>query len=424
MKHLVFAVCAMALLVSGCTQTKKGAPKEGREAIQVRLETQQIEKETSVLKLGEPKTITKWNFLNQNIQNKVPHASISGWKEKVWKENVGKGISSSFIHLPAPVIHDGMIYTLDSQLKLTKTSKDGDVIWDMSLRDDKDMPAVASIGLAYDNKLIYVVSGDGIIYAVEPEGDIIWQKDTEKILRSSPVIYDNKLFVLSANNELLALSTKDGDLVWNYKNMETETNLLGMGIPAIQNKTIVVPFSNGEIIAFNTDTGEPKWSNMLLSYRTFNKIADLGHVLASPVIEGRVVYLIGNAHQMGAFHLDTGEEIFTQPIGGQTTPVISGDILFMITNKDTVVALNKYTGKLIWEKDLYSKTQKQVRWFTPVMANEHLLIYSGEGDRIIFNMKTGEEVLKELSDKPFSTPICYDNHVLIYTDKADLIMYR
>ena len=67
MKHLVFAVCAMALLVSGCTQTKKGAPKEGREAIQVKLETQQIEKETSVLNLGNPKIITEWNFLNQNI---------------------------------------------------------------------------------------------------------------------------------------------------------------------------------------------------------------------------------------------------------------------------------------------------------------------------------------------------------------------
>ena len=414
----------MALFVSGCAQTKKEAPKEGREAVQVKLETQQIEKETGVLNLGKPKIVTEWDFLNQNITNKIPHASISGWKEKVWDENVGKGISSGFIHLPSPVIHDDMIYTLDSQLRLTKTSKTGDVIWDIYLRDDEDMPAVASIGLAYYNGLIYVVSGDGIIYAVKPEGDIIWQKDTEKILRSSPVIYDNKLFVLSANNELLALSIKDGSLVWNYKNLETETNLLGMGIPAIQNKTIVVPFTNGEIIAFDTTTGEPKWSNILLSYRTFNKIADLGHVLASPVIEGKVVYLIGNAHQMGAFHLDTGEEIFTQPIGGQTTPVISGDILFMITNKDTVVALNKYTGKLIWEKDLYSKTQKQVRWFTPVMANEHLLIYSGEGDRIIFNMKTGEEISKELSDKPFSTPICYDNHVLIYTDKADLIMYK
>ena len=82
MKHLVFAVCAMALFVSGCAQTKKEAPKEGREAVQVKLETQQIEKEKGVLNLGKPKIVTEWDFLNQNITNKIPHASISGWKEK------------------------------------------------------------------------------------------------------------------------------------------------------------------------------------------------------------------------------------------------------------------------------------------------------------------------------------------------------
>ena len=424
MKHLVFAVCAMALLTCGCTQVKKEAPKEGREAIQTKLITQTIEKNKSTVSLSPALTISEWDFLNQNVKNKVPHASVSGWKEKGWKTNVGKGRSSSFIHLPAPVMHDDMIYTLDSQLRLTKTSKQGNVIWDMHLRGNKDMPAVASIGLAYHQGLIYAVSGDGVIYAIEPEGEIIWQNETKRILRSSPIIHNGKLFVLSANNELLALNIKDGSIVWNYKNMETETNLLGMGIPAIQGNVIVVPFTNGEIIAFDINTGEPKWSNILLSYRTFNKIADLGHVLASPVIEGGVVYLIGNAHQMGAFHLETGEEIFTQPIGGQTTPVISGDILFMITNKDTVVALNKYNGKLIWEKDLYSKTQKQVHWFMPVPANEQLLIYSGEGDRIVFNMKTGEEISKELSDKPITTPIAYDGGILVYTDKADLIMYR
>ncbi len=424
MKHLVFAVCAFALLTCGCAQTKKEAPKEGRVAIQTKLENHVIPKSTDKVVLSEGETISKWHFLNQNEKNKIPHAKISGWQQKAWDENVGEGISSSFIHLPAPVIHEDMIYTLDSQLRLTKTSKTGDVIWDIHLRDTKDLPAVASIGLAYYKGLIYAVSGDGVIYAVEPEGEIIWQNDTNKILRSAPVIYDEKLFVLSANNELLALNIKDGSLVWNYKNMEPETNLLGMGIPAVAKNTIVVPFSTGEIIAFDVKTGEPKWSNMLLSYRTFNKIADLGHVLASPVIEGQVVYLIGNAHQMGAFQLETGEAIFTQPIGGQSTPVISGDTLFMITNKDTVVALNKYNGNLIWEKDLYSKTQKQVQWFTPVMANNRLFIFSGEGDRIIFDMKTGEEISKEVSDKPFATPICYDNGVLIYTDKADLVMYQ
>lgn len=424
MKHLVLTVCALAFFVCGCAQTKKEAPKEGREAIQTKLETHVIQKSNASVVISEGKTILEWDFLNQNTKNKIPHAKISGWDKKSWDENVGKGISFDYVHLPSPVIHDDMIYTLDSQLRLTKTNKEGDVIWDMYLRENGDMPAVASVGLAYHKGLVYVVSGDGVVYAIQPEGEIIWKKDTNKILRSSPVIYDNKLFVISANNELLALDIADGSVVWNYKNMETDTNLLGMGIPAIANNLIIVPFSNGEIIAFDTKTGEPKWANMLLSYRTFNKIADLGHVLASPVIEGRVVYLIGNAHQMGAFRLETGEEIFTQPIGGQTTPVISGDTLFMVTNKDTVVALNKYNGKLIWEKDLYSKTQKQVHWFTPVMANDYLFIFSSEGDQIIFNMKTGDEISKKVIDKPFTTPIAYNNGLLVYTNNADLIMYR
>lgn len=424
MKHLVLTVCALAFLVSGCTQTKKEAPKEGREAIQTKLENHIIEKSTENVVVSNGKTVLEWDFLNQNTKNHIPHAKISGWEKQVWDENVGKGVSYNYIHIPSPVIHDDMIYTLDSQLRLTKTNKNGDVIWDMYLREKGDMPAVASVGLAYHKGLIYAVSGDGIVYAVQPEGEIIWKKDTDKILRSSPIIYNDKLFVISANNELLALNIKDGSLSWNYKSLETDTNLLGMGIPAATNNVIIVPFSNGEIIAFDTRTGEPKWANMLLSYRTFNKIADLGHVLASPVIEGKVVYLIGNAHQMGAFHLETGEEIFTQPIGGQTTPVISGDALFMITNKDTIVALNKYNGKLIWEKDLYSKTQKQVHWFTPVMANEYLFVFSGEGDRIIFNMKTGEEISKKVIDKPIATPIAYNNGLLVYTTDADLIMYQ
>lgn len=423
MKHLIFAVCAMALLVSGCAQTKKGAPKEGRIAVQTKFENQVVEKSTSAVSVAQPKNIDTWNFANYNTQNKIPHLTVSTADAQQWKENVGKGISSDHIHLPSPIIHDDMIYTLDSRLKLTKTNMSGDVIWDIDLKE-KSIPAVASIGLAYYNGLIYVVAGNGFVYAVEPEGDIVWKQDTNNILRSAPVIHQDKLYVLSANNELIVLNINDGSLAWNYKNIETDTNLLGMGMPAVAGNTIVVPFSSGEIIAFNTKTGEPVWSNTLLAYRTFNKIADLSHVLASPVIDGKVVYLIGNAHQMGAFKLETGEEIFTQPIGGQVTPVISGDVLFMITNKDTVVALNKYNGKLIWEKDLYSKTQKQVGWFSPVLANDRLIIFSNEGDKITFNMKTGEEISKTITPKPFVTPIGYQNGLLLYTNDADLIMYQ
>ncbi len=423
MKHLIYAVCAIALL-SGCAQVKKTAPKEGREAVQISHQTQRIEKSADKITLSQPQVIHSWHFASANQQNKIPHAAISGFDKKIWDENVGHGVSSSYIHLPKPVMHEGMIYTLDSRLRLTKTTANGDVIWDLNIREDENIPAVASVGLAFDNGLVYVVSGDGVVYAIKPEGEIIWQYDTKNILRSAPVIKDGHLYVLAANNELFVINTKDGSIAWTYKNIETDTNLLGMGNPAIAHGVAVVPFSSGEIIAFDDKTGQILWSNTLLSYRTFNQIADLSHVLAAPVIDGGVVYLIGNAHQMGAFKLKTGEEIFTTPIGGQTTPVIVGDALFMITNKDTLVAMNKYNGRLIWEKELYSKTEKRVSWHMPVPINNQIVATSSEGDVIVFDMLTGTETKKLKMEKLFVSPTAYNNGLLFYTDDADLIMYR
>ena len=189
MKHLIYAVCAVALLTS-CAQVKKTAPKEGREAIQSTLKEQQLEKSADKIVLSKPQIIHSWLFTSANQQNKIPHAAISGFDKKVWSENVGKGVSTSYIHLPKPIMHEGMIYTLDSQLKLTKTTADGDVIWDLPIRENDDVPAVASVGLAYDNGLVYVVSGDGIVYAIEPEGEIVWQQDTKNILLKKAFVVD------------------------------------------------------------------------------------------------------------------------------------------------------------------------------------------------------------------------------------------
>ena len=422
MKYLICTVCALALLC-GCTQTKKTAPQEGRIAVQTKLKTPTVQQAETVMDLTAAKNVYDWSFYLHNTQNNVPHAKVSGLNKKKWSENVGKGISSNQLSLPSPIVADNMIYTLDSRLKLTQTNSDGDIIWDIALRDNKNMPAIASVGLAYANGIIYAVAGDGIIYAVKPQGEILWQYDTKNMLRSAPNIKNNRLYVLASNNELVVLDSKTGTRLWSYKNMETTTNLQGMGQVAIANGIVVVPFSSGEIIAFSEKTGEPLWSNTLLSYRTFNQIADIGHVLASPVIDENIVYLIGNAHQMGAFNLKTGEPIFVNPIGGQTTPIVVGNTLFMITNKDTLVAMNKNNGSVFWEKDLYSKTEKRVAWHTPLPVNNQLIVTSGEGDVIVFDMKTSNEIKKIKTEKLFVPPITYNNGLLFYTNNADLIMY-
>lgn len=423
MKHLIYILCIATLLCS-CAQTKKPAPKDGRIAVQTRATSDTINKSNIKATPDLPISVMQWAQTNANSQNKVPHAKIGTEQKKVWKLNVGEGLSSKRLTLARPIVSNGIIYTLDGHLLLTAVQvNDGKKIWDKQLPTNKEL-GVASIGLAIDKNVIYAVAGDGIIYAIDTKGNIIWQKNTGSILRSAPIVANGQLYVLSGNNELFVLNTKDGSDIWNYKNIATSTNLMGMGQVAISKNSVIVPFTTGEIISFDTKNGMIRWSDTLLSYRTFNQISDLSHVLADPVIDGNVVYLIGNANRMGAFNVETGEPLFIQPIGGQTTPLISGNTLFMITNKNTLVALDKKKGSLIWEETLSSKEKKGVSWNRPILANNQLIATSNKGDMLFINLETGKTTKQMEIDELSVAPIVNNKNLIILTNDANLIAYQ
>lgn len=423
MKHLVFAVCAIALLC-GCSQTKKTAPKEGRIAVQSTLQSEKIKKSTTGVVASKAVEKTQHTQAYSNAQNLLPHATLKNEIKETWATRAGEGLSYHKITLAEPIIANDVIYTLDTNLTLFAIdAKTGDKKWKLKLTD-RETPALASMGLAYDSGIIYAVSGNGEISAVDETGTLIWQKELKAILRSAPIIQNKKLFVLSGNNDLFVLNTKDGSTLWQYKNIVTETNLMGMARPAIMGNTAIVPFSSGETIAFNINNGSVIWSESVFARRSFNQINDLAHIVANPVIKDGIVYIISNANKTIAFNAETGSEIFSRPIGGQTTPSLIGNTLYIVTSEDKIVALNKHTGNMIWQKDLYNHKNKMVAWHTPIPAENKLIITSNAGDLIVLDAKTGEEIKKEETSKLAKAPIPYKNGLLLYTEDAKLIMYQ
>lgn len=423
MKQLIFVFCIVAL-VCGCSQNKKMAPKEGRIAIQAQSAGGTLKKAQDSVKLETAQPASSWEQSLYNAQNKIPHTTLSNENQKVWKTSAGKGISSDYIMLPQPIIAGNTIYTLDSRLNLQATNAStGERLFRTKL-PLSDEAGVASIGLAGADGKIFVVSGEGKIFALDTKGNIVWQKNTGLILRSAPVIHNGQIYLLSGNNELVALSATTGDKIWQYKSMTTDTNLMGMGQPAVYKNTVIVPFSSGDVIALDTKRGQILWSDTLLSYRSFNQIFDLTHVLAAPVIDDGIVYVIGNANRMAAFNVATGEEIFSLPIGGKTTPVIVGNTLFMVTNQDMLVALDKKNGKLFWEKKLITKSKKAVAWHMPVPANNQLIVTSSDKDMFFISMTDGKELQYQKTDRLYTAPITYKGQLLLYTEDADLILYK
>ncbi len=416
----VFVICA---LLAACTNSKRPVPPGERLAVK-NTAAAEIQKASTQVEVGKTISDFNWSQNNGNAKNLMPHGQLSDSPQVVWKQSVGKGISDDNLLLPEPVVHYGIVYALDSAFRLSAVrAKDGQLMWQTALPVPEDL-GLASIGLAADSNAVYAVGGNGMIYAVDFEGKILWQKNTNSILRSAPTIEKGVLYVLSGNNELFALDSLNGEEIWRYQNLSTMTNLLGMGQPAVSNGVLVVPFSSGEIIAFDAKTGVMLWSDALLSARTFNKIQDISHVLAAPVIEGNTVYLVGNAQKTGAYDLRTGTSKYVQNIGGTSTPVVSGNALFLITSRNTLAALEKSTGRLLWEMPLESKEMKNIVWNGPVLAGHRLIVVSNKGDVVLFDAENGE-IKQTLQRDGFSNkPVLGDGKVILFSNNAELVAYQ
>lgn len=425
MKKILFFIC-VGLVLTGCADTKKHAPMEGRIAVSSIINPEVTKASpTEKISLGKAEDVTLWPQTSATGQNQAPHANVSGMPQKLWSTNIGEDLNSKRWTLGEPVVSKGIIYALDADFNLSAVQlSNGKKVWTSKL-ELTDPTSIRTIGLAYSYDKLFAVAGNGTVYCVDLKGKTVWKKDMKLALRSAPTIYQNKIYLVSADNQLIVLDTTNGAEVWRYKGMPVETNLMGMGTPAIYKNMAVVPFSNGEVVTFNTETQNIVWSDYLSSDRTFNRISDLTHILASPVISDGIVYLIGNANKMGAYNLMTGEEIWTLPMGGDDTPSISGNTLFVVNNQGILVALDKKTGKLIWDRPLKSHEKKGTTlWKGPMLAGNNAVVVSSRGDIVFVDLKTGA-VKNTLESDEFSiAPIAVNNTLIFLTNEADLIAYK
>lgn len=424
-QSIIWCLCALICL-GGCVQEERVAPTAGRIDITTQPNTIPMNlKAQGNATLGQRQQLLSWGQSGVTGQNKIPHTMANEDLKLVWDTNIGKGLDSNHWGIAQPVSDKGIVYTLDADFMLSAINlKNGKKLWKKDLHVNNPT-AIKTVGLAYTYSTVIAVSGNGTIVCLNLNGDELWRKELNLPVRSQPTVYQNILYLLTANNQLIAFNTKTGNEVWQYKGMSAQTNLMGMGVPALYKEYAVIPFSNGEVITFNTSDKEALWSEYLSASRSFNQISDLTHILAAPVIENGIVYLIGNAGKMGAYHLENGENIWTLPMGGANTPVISGNTLFIINNKNILTAINKHTGKVYWNTPLISHDDEEnASWKGPLLVNDNAIIVSSNGDVIFVDAKSGQEKKRLETDGIVAAPINVDGTVLFLTEDADLLAYR
>ncbi len=347
----------------------------------------------------------------------------------------GKGASKKAPLISVPVVDNHIVYTQDRTGKVYAYDlKTKERLFKKSLKPSNKKESyddMNGIGLALHEKYLFALTGFGSVFALDKSnGDILWQQDVHVPLRTAPSVAGNMLFIQTITNKLLVLDITDGHTIWTYDISSEDTVLAGGATPAYdqKNEIVVVAFSNGEIQAFDAKLGYEIWRNNLMD-TSFSSTLLINAVKASPVIENNTVFAVGNNNRTMAIDLQSGDVLWTRPIGGVNTPFVSKTALFLLSNDGQLHALDKETGREIWAqtvlKDLKPKKRKGIYLSGPLMVNSKLLVTASNGMVYTFDPQTGSQTgsFNIDEDLPFG-PVVADQKMIFLSSDAELIVYQ
>lgn len=246
---------------------------------------------------------------------------------------------------PAADPETGNIYALGVGATVIALNKDGKLLWDRSVGEefaaftthggrtmsplvDGDLvivsAAISSWG-AQANRLHRFIALD------KHTGDIVWVSspggrpyDTAYALPLIATINGTRLLICGTGDGAIhALKPQTGEKVWSYVASKRAINT---GV-AVSGSTVIVSHGDenldsselGLIAAIDgSQTGDIKTTKWAMKGDQFG--------FSSPVVDGTRVYQIENGSRLKAFDLETGRELWRQPLGTvQKAPLVMAD---------------------------------------------------------------------------------------------------
>lgn len=260
---------------------------------------------------------------------------------------------SSAPFFASPLISAGILYVggLDSTLYALVLNS-GTVKW--KLKTGGEMRSSVCLAGEY----LYVYSGDATLYAIQKEsGKIVWtfktkggilgdrRYDFADYFYSSPVFHNNRIFVGAGDGRLYALN-KEGNLLWSYK-----TNGILHTTPGIYKDRVFVGSFDGYVYALSQDTGALLWKFKTVGHRYFPE----GEIQGSLVVANDLVYVGARDYNFYAIDAMSGYCHWNKAFqfGWAMAATAKDSAIYVGTSDDRVLLkLDGTTGRELWRTDV------------------------------------------------------------------------
>ena len=448
---------AVGSLTSGWFSSAKKSNIKG-ERISVMAAEQTIKVDPDMLKtkvvLPPPYRNASWPEPGGYPANAMYHLKADGSLQTAWQADAGKGSDDDSRLTAPPIVADGRVFVLDAAAHVFAfNAKDGSPVWDMDLAPKgpentmvfgmiptggmfgEDMSIDPSKGfgggVAYDDGKVFVTTGFGSVFALDPaSGRQLWKVSVGVPIVNAPVANGGRVFVSSQDNHFFALAESDGRTLWDHQGITESAGILESTSAAVSGDYVIAPYTSGELFAIRVENGRPTWNDMLTRSGNVTALSELDDIAGRPVVDRDMVFAISHSGVMAAINLNTGDRVWSRDVGGIQTPWVAGDFLYVLTTDSQVLCLARKDGRVKWLHQLTrwgdpEDKDDPITWSGPVLVSDRLILTSSDGYAVSLSPYTGDLLGKiTIPDGTFIPPVVADNTLYLLTNSAQLVALR
>ena len=259
---------------------------------------------------------------------------------------------------------DSKLFILDFQSNLKIYDLNNFKIIDNILLDTeyltkKNIPtSTARIG---DN--IYIAYTQGNILKIDLNGNKIWEKNFNDILKTPIKIYNNDIIIL-LSNKIISLNSKNGKINWEFK-LESNFALNALGGQIVEfNHLLFVIFPNKKVVEIDTILIE-KNNNFLNNISLDNSIGSSYDSIH--VYKNLISYFDQNKY-LSVYDIENSNFKFRKEIFNNINSFKFFNNLFIVKNKfNNLIAININNNNLFWKinlNDLVNSNEKIINIYS------------------------------------------------------------
>ncbi len=337
--------------------------------------------------LPPPAPLEAWPQPGGTPDHAPGHATLGAPLREAWRANAGSGSGWRQRLTQGPVAAADTVFTIDAFGWVSAfDAAGGRRRWQTDTRPRGERDGALGGGIAFDGGTIYAVTGLSEALALDAaDGTIRWRAPLPAPARGAITVAGGRLHAVTIDNRVVALSVEDGRQLWAFRGTETQAIALGLAAPAVADNLVVAGLPSGELTALRSNDGRPAWTELLGGARVSGaSLADLGAVVAKPVVDRGRVFAMGLGGSAVALDLRSGRRVWEREIAGIQTPWSLGDWVFMMSVEGVLACLGRDDGRVRWIAELPSgqgegRRRTAIAWGGPVLAGGRLLIAGSHG---------------------------------------------